>query len=215
MSLVLGTESRLTPKRLRSLWVAQARDDQLIEQGHELLLLPPAVWASARSLEVALLRALLGSREAAGFLRMGPAPHGLPGRHSCLLEKASRDPSGTTAFLLLAKSGGAVGRRPVTGFISAFIFFFLYHMVHPDIIPADKQLGASAATSMGNSGTGCRALPLGREGSAKSILTGQQKLYCMKAIQIHSRANFPNQLSFPRFPKRIISGSYSGGSSDN
>ena len=40
MSLVLGTESRLTPKRLRSLWVARDKDDKLIEQGHEILLLP-------------------------------------------------------------------------------------------------------------------------------------------------------------------------------
>lgn len=40
MSLVLGTESQLTPKRLRSLSVAQAEDGKLIEQGHAFLLLP-------------------------------------------------------------------------------------------------------------------------------------------------------------------------------
>ena len=43
MSLVLGTESRMTPKRLRSLWVAQDKDDKLIEQGPEILL-PPSCW---------------------------------------------------------------------------------------------------------------------------------------------------------------------------
>lgn len=43
MSLVLGTESQLTPKRLRSLRVAQTRDDELIEQAPESMLLPPLV----------------------------------------------------------------------------------------------------------------------------------------------------------------------------
>ena len=40
MSLVLGTESRLTPKRLRSLWAAEDKDDKPTEQGPETLLLP-------------------------------------------------------------------------------------------------------------------------------------------------------------------------------
>lgn len=77
MSLVLETESLLTPKRLRSLGATQAKDDKPIELEptgvSAASSLPQGLLPGASSL-LAALRALLGSSEESGFLRVGLAP---------------------------------------------------------------------------------------------------------------------------------------------
>lgn len=108
-------------------------------------------------------------------------------------EEASRDPSETAASLLLAKSGGVAG-RPISRLYFSIPFL-------DQILPVDKQLEASEAVSMGNSGMD-PGQSLWAEKAMPKHIKGQQKLCHLRQFKSTFKSIFPTNIFSPQTPQK-------------
>lgn len=199
MSLVPGTESQLTPKRLRSLWVAQDKDDNWYSRGKRFCSFLPTVWASAGCLGATYS----WDQER----RLDFSEWVLVAYQAVVLLPQKRQTGIPVKAQLLAKSGGMAGRQ-----VSRLYFriHFSDQAVHPEL-PVAKQPEASEAASMGGIGIGFRAKPLGREACTKSILRGSKSSDSWRPFKSTFKPILPTKFPLsPRLPKREIPGTHSG-----